>query len=274
MFNLRRALDLTAFSRYLVSGDVLQGEHGSIVMFARPSLDSCPKFKFAENEMFFRCLPIDVIVRRADGSISIIDAAISILKEKIDAAKKWISSGLVRVDLKHQKVFLGDLRVISDIRNLSPSTISWSNLVDYMPNKLFHRMARRCSANLKTIHYVQSMNWGVEVKGAFIVDYSAAHQLEVIRDAKSAVSAWYRANGLHRYLQDPPITDCRNIGAYHLHCRFWMKWMKWFFGFAGLSDLVTQSDSIALERFDVFSSTNGVIRLAYSYDHSVNICVN
>ena len=59
---------------------------------------------------------------------------------------------------------------LSAIRDLQPYTISWSNVPDYIATAEFHKMARAVSADEDTVHFMHSMNWVKDVKGAFHVD--------------------------------------------------------------------------------------------------------
>ena len=47
----------------------------------------------------------------------------------------------------------------AEIRALSPWTVSWSNVPDYVEPAAFHAMARALSAPADTVHYMHTMNW-------------------------------------------------------------------------------------------------------------------
>ena len=48
--------------------------------------------------------------------------------------------------------------------------MSWSNLCDHMSPSSFHRLARHCSLP-STQHFMHSINWALDTKGACIMDY-------------------------------------------------------------------------------------------------------
>ena len=64
--------------------------------------------------------------------------------------------------------------VQAEIHTLQPYTMSWSNVCDYMHPADFHALARGCSAPKETVHYLHSMNWTIEVKGASCIEHLAA----------------------------------------------------------------------------------------------------
>jgi hypothetical protein len=66
----------------------------------------------------------------------------------------------------------GAAATIAAIRSLQPYTMSWSNVPDYIEPAAFHRLARAVSDEVAgTVHFMHSMNWVQELKGAFDVDY-------------------------------------------------------------------------------------------------------
>jgi hypothetical protein len=65
--------------------------------------------------------------------------------------------------------------VQAEIRALQPYTMSWSNVCDYYHPAEFHSMARACSAPNDTVHYLHTMNWVQETKGASCIDLLLSH---------------------------------------------------------------------------------------------------
>lgn len=63
---------------------------------------------------------------------------------------------------------------VASIRSLKPYSMSWSNVCDYIEPETFHTMARACSAPEQTVHFLHSMNWIQDVKGAFYMDHQFA----------------------------------------------------------------------------------------------------
>ena len=53
-----------------------------------------------------------------------------------------------------------------------PYSMSWSNVVDYLPPASFHKVARLCSRAGDCMHYAYSMNWITEMWGANLRDFS------------------------------------------------------------------------------------------------------
>ena len=70
----------------------------------------------------------------------------------------------LQVELRLATVAPDALTTLAEIRALQPSTVSWSNVVDYCAPADFHAMARRCSREKDTVHNMYSMNWVLDVK--------------------------------------------------------------------------------------------------------------
>ena len=54
--------------------------------------------------------------------------------------------------------------ILEEINALQPWTMSWSNVADYYSPAVFFAMARHCSREKDTVHYMHSMNWIRDVK--------------------------------------------------------------------------------------------------------------
>jgi hypothetical protein len=80
--------------------------------------------------------------------------------------------------------------VQAEIRALQPYTMSWSNVCEHYHPADFHAMAKACSAPEDTVHYLHSMNWVMQVKGASCIDFLVSHD-----GTLQASKVW-----------DPPIT--------------------------------------------------------------------
>ena len=59
----------------------------------------------------------------------------------------------------------------------APDSMSWSNVPDYMPPAAFHRLAAACSAAAPgaCTHHLHVMNWPLDVKGGFTIDYHQSY---------------------------------------------------------------------------------------------------
>lgn len=262
--NFRREMDRFALCHYLLSGEILESEVGSVAMFGLPCAKGRNKYEIALNEWFLHCLPNRMLAKELDTKTSYIDAAIHILRKQISKLKKLVSSGEVIIEIRHKGVTMSERGGIREIRKLSPQSISWSNLCDYYSNEEFHRMTRACSTS-DTTHYVSSMNWSTEIKGTFMMDYATETQEKILEVANAGICVWYQFSGLIDYLHAPPITHYYNIGAHQLCDVMKEAWAENFFKAAGLKNAQKQA-LIELVDFDVLARTSNTIHMAYSFN--------
>eukprot|EP00913_Durusdinium_trenchii_P022015 g20688.t1 len=89
-----------------------------------------------------------------------------------------LRSSQVIIDLRCDLVD-SEAEIVPWIARQHPWTMSWSNVLDYMPPQKFHQLARMCSLQGDTIHYGYSMNWICEVYGSCIMDYDKQPQVGV-----------------------------------------------------------------------------------------------
>ena len=116
----------------------------------------------------FQTIDFGTLVQaRTSGSApDVIAACVGILKERITSLVRRVRDGSVEIVLRLASVALTSPDVVKEIRALRPYTIAWSNVPDYMSPKDFHALARACSAGGDAIHFLNSMNWVQDVKGA------------------------------------------------------------------------------------------------------------
>ena len=69
-----------------------------------------------------------------------------------------------QVQLRLATVTPDAVAILEEIDALQPWTMSWSNVGDYYSPAAFFAMARRCSREEDTVHYMHSMNWVRDVK--------------------------------------------------------------------------------------------------------------
>ena len=153
---LRR--DRIAMTRYELTGDFgLAGDPfcGSITMFDCP--DGTPPS--VSGESVFAALDPDPIIK--DNLVSIVASAENYVLSGITRMREWAQSGKLTVELHCKAVD----HSVKEIAALRPSTMSWSNLMDYFNSTMFHVIARGCSTNGGTVHFGYSMNWISRVKG-------------------------------------------------------------------------------------------------------------
>ncbi|EFJ53047.1 hypothetical protein VOLCADRAFT_85918 [Volvox carteri f. nagariensis] len=112
-----------------------------------------------------------------DGDI--VSAGVALLRRRVRRLACLLATGRVKVQVLLELVDPGDATA-AFISGLHPDSISWSNVPDFYAPSEFHAMARACSKPRSsgaaaptirpTLHYVTSMNWTMDVKGACHLD--------------------------------------------------------------------------------------------------------
>ncbi|GMH44897.1 hypothetical protein BSKO_12854 [Bryopsis sp. KO-2023] len=241
--------------RYMLSGRILECSVGSAVMFGNPS--HYPRI--ARNEYAFWTIDEKDLGLYHKSCGSIMSVVATLLQERIRALREHVIAGRVEIDLKLRMVLAHDDNVIEEIRELSPWTISWSNLCDHMAHDAFRFLAKACSVE-GTIHHAHSMNWLQDVKGTWLVDYPSSQvkldMAEICREECS--KAIDRACG-RDILLTPPIMDPRNM--IHSVCKdFYGKWLNCFLG----EDVYVGAKR--LKDFSLFASAPANLHFCFTYD--------
>jgi hypothetical protein len=123
---------------------------------------------------------------------------------------------------------------------VAPDSMSWSNVVDYMTPAYFHRLATACSCE-STAHYMHSMNWVLDVKGASNMHFarsmnthlSAAQQekrLMQLRDCYS-LGADLFAKQLKEHkathaVRDRMLDNVKNMADFYLQVKHHLHWVR------------------------------------------------
>lgn len=109
--------------------------------------------------------------------------------------------------------------------------MSWSNVCDYVSPKDFHKMARACSVDAghrSTIHFLYSMNWIQEVKGAILMDYAGPGKLHWLNMGRRMIDLSYDLYGLDSLHLNPPNDHPYNVAQMALCYRHSDDWTKAF----------------------------------------------
>lgn len=217
--------DCIALALYITSGHIgASPEYGSTVMFAVPEFCGIKSSdeNFLQSISFF-----DLIEQRATCK-DFVAAGVRILQSRIGQLQAWVHSGAVVLDVELEQFSPGNDRLFSQVRNLYPDTMSWSNICDYMKYSDFHNMTRACSFPFTT-HYMHSMNWVCKIYGASILDYSSEFKESLLQTGSSIIHQEYQELAVECYFHSPPVTHPINIGNYaasRFHCD---KWTEHFF---------------------------------------------
>ena len=221
--------DRLALARYELSGDFgLGGEHatcGSIAMFDCPDGTPPPSM----DATVFSCLDFAHIIGERRADTDVMAAAENLCLKRVLRLATWAAGGRVTVTLRCQRVE----QAVADIWRLSPRTMSWSNVLDYMHPTEFHKLAHACSKGHGTTHFGYSMNWVSRVFGANLLDFELGTDKNktaaLIKQADAGIAELYKKLRWDEYLWLPiPQNPINTVGMwvakqYHQH------WTKHFF---------------------------------------------
>lgn len=165
--------DREALVMYKLTGKVLDGDIGSVTMFA--SLPSIPQRETGEN--FMNCIPIEQIHEAREFEPDLISASIRVLKRVISTTMKLINENKIQVTVRLGKLEDFNPELMERIKSLNAYTINWHCFPDnYLNNpKSFHEIAVKCSGP-ETVHSMTSTSWHKNVKGASVIDYPTPKQ--------------------------------------------------------------------------------------------------
>eukprot|EP01034_Spumella_vulgaris_P035759 gene35759-44095_t len=234
--NFKRKIDRLDLAHYYITGQLLDCEEGSVVMFANPHA----REHLAYNSSFLHSVP-DKDKLLGDKNKSIVQAAVDMLTEKIAHISRHVRAGDIEMSVRLGSVDLSAPHRLREISALKPSSISWSNVCDYFQPRDFHAVARRCSAPTKTVHHAYSMNWPYRVYGVQLYEYQVQCGIHdpskialknVISLAKGYVTLQYNNMNLTNHMHSPPIDHIQNVTCHALGNAWHQKYVEAFFDFS------------------------------------------
>eukprot|EP01023_Acetabularia_acetabulum_P014898 TRINITY_DN17243_c1_g1_i2.p1 TRINITY_DN17243_c1_g1~~TRINITY_DN17243_c1_g1_i2.p1 ORF type:complete len:154 (-),score=14.12 TRINITY_DN17243_c1_g1_i2:206-667(-) len=123
-------------------------------------------------------------------------------------------------------------------------------------------MAKSCSASENTMHFVNSVTWHYDVKGAMVLDFPFEVQYKFYNDiCAEFLQGGDRGQGI---LLVPPIDNPWNLCDAQLSLESSKLWAKKFYELGGvLRKNVSRTISYP---YSIFARAQGVCYLKYSYD--------
>ena len=234
---LKRKKDRRAMAIYELTGDFCLDAvptSGNVTVFDCPKGTPPPSLE----ENVFSSLDFNhvmTVCEHLPDNADVLKCAAFIYITRVTRLAKWAAAGSITVTLHCQKV---DDDVADNIRRLSPRTMSWSNVLDYMYYPDFHFLARNCSLGSGstghgTTHYGYSMKWGRHVFGTSLIDMEFSRDklasVVTIQKANKAISQWYQQVGWDKYLRLPIPDNPVNTVSKLLSELHRSKWIDHFF---------------------------------------------
>jgi len=227
---MKKRMDRVAVARYELTGDFAVGE---VPTCGNKILFDCPDFtpRSASGESVFAPLDFTEVMTIANGSspsLSILQATEEYARRGVKKLVDICQKGKVDVELVCSPVEASIDFVVSK----RPSTMSWSNICDYMRYDIFHDVVRACSQHGNVIHFGYSMNWTDEVFGTSLIDYTSAKDRgRILDDVNKSGATHYASLGWDKRLSWPLRQSPKFLTNPYLQSRHSDKWVSHFFAY-------------------------------------------
>ncbi len=169
LLNLRHKIDRVEYARYLSTGHLFGKDeddykYGNVTMFSLP--DGYENMK-RMGENFFNTIAVDSLKYET----SITASVTKMLKAGLRTVIDLIKSGSLLCFFISMCICPGEEPSrFTEIQNMNPKQIDWTNVPDYTPLDGFFEVARQCSGP-DTEHLMHFTNWIYYVHGAALLDY-------------------------------------------------------------------------------------------------------
>ena len=266
--NFKQAEDRKSLCAYALTGELLKGETGSVVMWSFPT-GYIGKVTY---ENVFHTIDFIELIKHRMKCSNIVQAAVEFFKTGIDRLSKFVREKSVIIELNFKTISAENKAVVEEICALNPSSISWSNICDYMNPKKFHSLARKCSGR-QTLHFAYSMNWGQRVFGSSVIDYDFTSTKisefydQLVAATSDAVGQLYDKLNCKSILHFPPVGDSRVLAHCSLLVMMKNYWVEYFFSKA-LSGVESMEKQVLVDKtfFSILQRTQTTIFFVFSYD--------
>jgi hypothetical protein len=179
----------------------------------------------------------------------------------------------------HDEVDAAQPSSVCRIRKESPDSMSWSNMVDYMTPLMFHKLAAACSC-AQMVHFLHSMNWVMDVKGASIMHFSkpmnpfsspAEHQKQTkqLQEACAlGIKLCCRQAKQQRatqFLREIPCDHQKNFAEIYLQSQKYARWVEGWGNEARKIGLKAEVEVMQGPEYAPLARTSSTIYLSVKY---------
>lgn len=268
--NFKRKSDVLAICSYLLTGQLLQGDVGSIVMFENP----LGYGELALNLNFLQTIKLSLLVKewQLPECTNIIEAGIKIVLKRIEFYLPFIQQNFINISINIGNVTHENKTLCNEIKCLNPYAISWSNVPDYFHPKDFFVMAKACSASTNTVHVFYTMNWTSCCFGSHIFDHASNQRLLMNERSINVISEQYNDLNYDKMLMLPPLDNIINTSSYILSIGFANKWAEAFFKYGNIDSKNRNTDDI--QSYNPLARTQGSLYMIFTFDKSLTLTHN
>jgi hypothetical protein len=263
--NLVNAKDRSRVAHYLMTGELFI-ESGSLIGNTM-LFNNYPEFNtHIPNQSILNRLPLAELIRNAPHNTPFWELVENYLFEGVTRLRRIIyEEHRLQVQVLLETIELANTPLIDRLGGLNPTSISWSNIIDYNQPQKFHELAKRLS-NENTYHHGYSLNHTHRIFGTHLCDFKGQQprQQIVIESKQECQSLVHEYNwvGAQCLTSDQePISDYRNITCYYLARKYGVdQWLDKYFRREEL-----QIDRHELEPYSTFSETISTYHLTWRY---------
>ena len=272
--NFRLARDRHALCAYMLCGQLLAAQVGSVVMFGMPDELGA----VSPSESFLQTISFVELVNAPSSAVcDVIETCVRIVRGRIADLSREMRRGAIGVRLRLATLAPDSHALHAEIRSLQPHTLNWSNVPDYLPPAMFHAIARACSAAKDTVHVMYTMNWPIFPHGASHVEYAARCEPQKIKElfrgmvtgAHGAIAAQYGLLGWDKVMLVPPNSNIRDILDFGCMMSTHREWAAAFLARGGFAH--SHQTMHSMPTFSVLHRADSTFALAFSYDPSVRV---
>lgn len=257
--NIVDAKDRIELLQYYMTGRLLKCDVGSVVMHSIP--EEYPQL--IANETVFWTMSMKELGQHYEHCGTLMGVVVHVLKSRIERLAKRVQKREVTWDLRLKRVDPTSSETHKEIRRLHPRGISWSNLCDFVGNGGFHHMARACSADFGTQHYLHTIHWILDVKGTYLIDYPETEARHVLEMCDNSAAREVSKHGLDKHLLNPPVIS-PTILAGLASTKFFEDWCSVWLNAGGVKN--SQVREKTMLPFSLVGRWEGTGYLSYTYN--------
>jgi hypothetical protein len=278
--SFHRLLDRTALLQYFTTGEFGSNMNkskvtpitemvGSLAMWNVPAWapnDNKTDQHRVNNTVLLQSILDEIKDNETD--ITIVDAMYNIKIRQIAKLQQLVQSEQIKIDIRYgdvQPLHRGNIHLIDEIRDAHATTMSWSNLMDYLELTDFHELAQYWSSNATT-HYGYTMNWPTICFGTSISDYrTRKERKEILFDTLKASVKNANKSGARQLITVPTFEHTEDQTGDLLGQRLRPVWVDYF---RDQAIEVNASLNIVKDEMQLYSPilrTNRSIYLTWTY---------
>lgn len=219
---------------YKLTGDILarrntKPSYGNVTMFDSDNI-SGSEIQRTQEESVFEVLRYNKQFsnewQQCDQKLT--QTVKSILLKDIKRLKKLVQNKIIEIEFIHGNVVPENKKLIDVIVSKQPTSINWSNCIDYMNKRQFHQIAQQIGVK-NCVHHAYSMNWVQFTFGTFVFDYKDSNERKaIINDALKDIQNQWKCNGMYDIMRWTPVDNAVNYGSYSLATDEFYRWANYF----------------------------------------------